>query len=73
MTEQETDNFLNRLVDRLLNPPVAPLRQRLFAIAFDSLIPFSLGVLFASAAFVFCFIDFAQVISAAITKSCGVK
>lgn len=73
MTEEQTDILVNRLTDRLLNPPVAPMRQRLFAMAFDSLMPFSLGVLLASAAFVFCFMDFAQVISSAIIQSCTVK
>lgn len=73
MTEEQTDNLVNRLTDRLLNPPVASLRQRIFAMAFDSIMPFALGILFASAFFAVCFIDFAQVISAAIDKSCGVK
>lgn len=73
MTDQEIDNFSNRLVDRLLNPPVAPLRQRIFATAFNSIMPFALGILFASVVFAVCFIDFAQVISAAIEKSCVVK
>lgn len=73
MTEQEMDNFSNRLVDRLLNPPVAPLRQRIFAMAFDSVMPFSLGIFFASVIFLYGYMDFAQVISAAIDKNCGVK
>lgn len=59
MTEQETQLEL-------------PLIERLIIVLVNSFVPFSLGVFFASAIFLYGYMDFAQIISTAITKSCAV-
>lgn len=47
--------------------------QFLIDVLVGSFVPFSLGIFFASAIFLYGYMDFAQVISAAIDKNCGVK